>query len=230
MQVHVNIVAVAVLKELSAILLVQGREPDPETLARAVEQHVTILIGPLSGIQGVRGAVSASEWCRRREPPPDQSGPARPHVPLAMRRPGHVAAEHHRPGAARSGLDMLAICDHNSAENACAVIRAAAARRSGRSARAGDLFAGRGPRAGDLRTSRRRVDHAVHGVRSPRGTEHAGDLRGPAGRRATMTRSCASRTACSSARPTWGSSGSSGRSIGSGGWRSLPTSIGRRSA
>jgi hypothetical protein len=47
MQVHVNIVAVAVLKELSAILLVQGREPDPETLARAAEQHVTILIGTL---------------------------------------------------------------------------------------------------------------------------------------------------------------------------------------
>jgi hypothetical protein len=45
MQVHVNIVAV--VKELSAILLVQGREPDPETLVRATEQHVTILIGTL---------------------------------------------------------------------------------------------------------------------------------------------------------------------------------------
>jgi hypothetical protein len=45
MQVHVNIVAVAVLKELSAILLVQGREPDPDTVVRAAEHHVTILIG-----------------------------------------------------------------------------------------------------------------------------------------------------------------------------------------
>jgi len=45
MQVHVNIVAVAVLKDLSGILLVRSREPDAETLRRAVEEHVTILIG-----------------------------------------------------------------------------------------------------------------------------------------------------------------------------------------
>jgi hypothetical protein len=44
MQVHVNTVAVAVLKELSAIVLVQGREPAEDTLKRARDEHVVILV------------------------------------------------------------------------------------------------------------------------------------------------------------------------------------------
>jgi hypothetical protein len=43
MQVHVNIVAVAVLKELSAIILVNGRTPSEDTLRRAIEEKVIIL-------------------------------------------------------------------------------------------------------------------------------------------------------------------------------------------
>jgi serine kinase of HPr protein (carbohydrate metabolism regulator) len=43
MQVHVNIVAVAVLKELSAIVLVNGRKPTEETLQKAREENVPIL-------------------------------------------------------------------------------------------------------------------------------------------------------------------------------------------
>lgn len=47
-QVHSNIVAVAVLKELSAIIIVQGREPAEDTLQKAKEENVPILVSKLS--------------------------------------------------------------------------------------------------------------------------------------------------------------------------------------
>jgi hypothetical protein len=62
-QVHPNIVAVAVLKELGAILLANGREPAAETVDRARKERVPILgttltafeiVGKLHGL-GVRG-------------------------------------------------------------------------------------------------------------------------------------------------------------------------------
>ncbi len=43
MQVHVNTVAVAVLKELAGIVIVQGREPAEDTLRKAREENVVIL-------------------------------------------------------------------------------------------------------------------------------------------------------------------------------------------
>lgn len=43
MQVHVNIVAVAVLKEHAAIILVNHRTPAEDTLRRANEEHITVL-------------------------------------------------------------------------------------------------------------------------------------------------------------------------------------------
>jgi len=58
MQVHVNIVAVAVLKELVGIVLVQGREPAEETLKKAVEEHVPILISPSPAFE-TAGKLSA---------------------------------------------------------------------------------------------------------------------------------------------------------------------------
>jgi hypothetical protein len=63
MQVHPNIVAVCVLKELAGIILVGGREPAAETLGRAERERVPILgtslpafelVGRLYGM-GVRG-------------------------------------------------------------------------------------------------------------------------------------------------------------------------------
>jgi hypothetical protein len=63
MQVHPNIVAVAVLKDLAGIVLVGGREPAAETLAQAVREKVPVLgtglgtfelAGRLHGM-GVRG-------------------------------------------------------------------------------------------------------------------------------------------------------------------------------
>lgn len=63
-QVHPNIIAVAVLKELAAILLANGREPAPETAARAEQENIPVLGTPLSafdiagrlGELGIRGA------------------------------------------------------------------------------------------------------------------------------------------------------------------------------
>ena len=44
LQVHQNIVAVAFLNNLAGIILVGSREPDPETLQKAEEQDVPILV------------------------------------------------------------------------------------------------------------------------------------------------------------------------------------------
>jgi predicted transcriptional regulator len=42
-QAHPNIVAVAVLLELAAIIITEGVEPEPATLQRAQSEHVAIL-------------------------------------------------------------------------------------------------------------------------------------------------------------------------------------------
>lgn len=47
-QVHLNIVAVAVLKEHAAILLVNGRTPAEDTLRKAAEEHVPVLRSDLT--------------------------------------------------------------------------------------------------------------------------------------------------------------------------------------
>ncbi|RLC27739.1 MAG: serine kinase [Deltaproteobacteria bacterium] len=44
MQSHQNIVAVAVLRELAAIVLVNGRRPDEDTVERADEEGIPILL------------------------------------------------------------------------------------------------------------------------------------------------------------------------------------------
>ncbi|MDI6803890.1 MAG: DRTGG domain-containing protein [Bacteroidota bacterium] len=51
MQVHVNIVAVAVLKEVAAIIIVQGREPNEDTLKKAKEENIPILVSKLPAFQ-----------------------------------------------------------------------------------------------------------------------------------------------------------------------------------
>jgi len=65
LQTHRNIIAVATLKELAAIILVNGRAPDPETLEKAQEEKVILLgtrlpafelIGRLYAL-GIRGTL-----------------------------------------------------------------------------------------------------------------------------------------------------------------------------
>lgn len=43
MQTHKNIIAVAVLKDISAILIVNGNKPDDETIFQANKEGVTVL-------------------------------------------------------------------------------------------------------------------------------------------------------------------------------------------
>jgi predicted transcriptional regulator len=47
-QSHQNVVAVGVLKELAAIVLVNGRRPDEDARAKADEEGVPILVSSLS--------------------------------------------------------------------------------------------------------------------------------------------------------------------------------------
>ncbi len=50
-QVHQNIVAVATLKELAGIILVGNNEPARETLEKAVQEAVPILVSKLPGFE-----------------------------------------------------------------------------------------------------------------------------------------------------------------------------------
>lgn len=50
-QSHQNIVAVAVLRELAAVILVNGRIPDEDTKAKAEEEGLPILLSPLTAFQ-----------------------------------------------------------------------------------------------------------------------------------------------------------------------------------
>lgn len=43
LQAHINIVAVAALLDLSAVIITEGAMPDPETIAKANEENVTLL-------------------------------------------------------------------------------------------------------------------------------------------------------------------------------------------
>ncbi len=43
LQTHINIVAVASLKDIAAILLVKGLEPEPNTLQKSLEEGIPIL-------------------------------------------------------------------------------------------------------------------------------------------------------------------------------------------
>ena len=46
-QTHPNIVAVAAMKELAGIILAGGREPDSDTLQKAEEEEIPILVSSL---------------------------------------------------------------------------------------------------------------------------------------------------------------------------------------
>ena len=65
LQTHRNIIAVATLKELAAVVLVNGRTPDPETLEKAREEKVILLGSRLPAFElvgrlyqmGIRGII-----------------------------------------------------------------------------------------------------------------------------------------------------------------------------
>lgn len=57
LQAHPNIVAVAVLLELAAIVITEGVEPESATLARAEAEHIPILSSNLTSYQVVSQLV-----------------------------------------------------------------------------------------------------------------------------------------------------------------------------
>ena len=50
-QTHINIIAIAILKELTVIILTQGKNPDPETVEKVKTEKVTILSTPLPKLE-----------------------------------------------------------------------------------------------------------------------------------------------------------------------------------
>jgi len=48
LQRHVNVIAVARLKNLAAIVLTRGRQPEADTLARAAEHRIPIIVSHAS--------------------------------------------------------------------------------------------------------------------------------------------------------------------------------------
>ena len=64
LHIHQNIVAVASHKDLAGVLLVQGRQPEKDTIAKAEEEGLPILVSSLSAFElvgrlykaGIRGA------------------------------------------------------------------------------------------------------------------------------------------------------------------------------
>lgn len=53
MMSHANIIALAVLKDLGGITITEGREPDPETIKKAAEEQVPLMLTTLSTFQVV---------------------------------------------------------------------------------------------------------------------------------------------------------------------------------
>lgn len=51
MQTHLNITAVASLKEIAAVIVVMNREINKDTLDKAKEEKITILTTPLTSFQ-----------------------------------------------------------------------------------------------------------------------------------------------------------------------------------
>ena len=51
LQIHQNIVAVAVMKSLSGIILVNGREPQEETLRKAETEQIPVLVSGMSSFE-----------------------------------------------------------------------------------------------------------------------------------------------------------------------------------
>lgn len=51
LQIHQNIVAVATMKDLAGIILVNRREPEEETIEKAEEEGIVIMVSELSAFE-----------------------------------------------------------------------------------------------------------------------------------------------------------------------------------
>lgn len=64
LQIHLNIIAVASLKGLSGIILVNNRRPDDATLKKALEEKVPVLTSSLPTFEVVGRLYSLGLRCR----------------------------------------------------------------------------------------------------------------------------------------------------------------------
>lgn len=64
LQIHLNIIAVASLKGLSAIILVNNRTPDEETLKKAAQENVPVLTSSLPTFEVVGRLYSLGLRCQ----------------------------------------------------------------------------------------------------------------------------------------------------------------------
>ena len=51
LQIHPNIIAVASLKDLAGIIIVQGRKPEKETIEKAQSENIPILVSDLQAFE-----------------------------------------------------------------------------------------------------------------------------------------------------------------------------------
>ncbi|MBM3709383.1 MAG: serine kinase [Actinobacteria bacterium] len=51
LQIHQNIIGVAVLKELAGIIIVNGRKPETETLKKAEQENIAVMVTELPAFE-----------------------------------------------------------------------------------------------------------------------------------------------------------------------------------
>jgi len=64
LQIHLNIVAVASLKGLAGIILVNSRVPSEDTLKKAIEENIPIMSSPLPSFELVGRLYNLGLRCR----------------------------------------------------------------------------------------------------------------------------------------------------------------------
>lgn len=63
LQIHQNIVGVAVLKELAGIIIVNGRKPERETLKKAEEENMPVMVTELPAFDIIGKLYRMIEGC-----------------------------------------------------------------------------------------------------------------------------------------------------------------------
>ena len=51
LQIHPNIVAIAGMKELAGIVIINAREPEEETISKAEQEHLPIMVSSMSAFE-----------------------------------------------------------------------------------------------------------------------------------------------------------------------------------
>lgn len=58
MQTHQNVIAIAALKDLACVILIDDNQPDEDALMSAKEHEIPILISPLSAFETIKVLVN----------------------------------------------------------------------------------------------------------------------------------------------------------------------------